>query len=407
MAKAGFGKLISLAQAKEIIGTHIHELGSEEVKLEEALGRVLAEDIISPIDVPHFRKSAMDGFALTASDTFGVSNTTPKDFGLIDVIMPGETSSGRIGPGECAEIATGAPLPDGTDAVVMVEYTETSRDRVTVYKSVAPGENVIEIGSDIKKGATILRKGTLLNPRLIGLLSSTGVSAIPVKAKPKVAVLSTGNELIRPPGELERGKVYDINSRTIIDALLEQNCRPIDLGIVRDDRDELTSKIIEGIEKSDLVLVSGGSSLGSTDLLVDVIKGVGEALIHGIAVKPGKPTIVGKIGKKLVIGLPGHPTSALSNFYILVVPLLRKMVGSIGPPERCVEAELTRKVASSIGRYEFLAVKIIAEDSKRYAEPVLSGSSAITTLATADGFVEIEENVEVIEKAEIVKVKLF
>ncbi|MBI4721922.1 MAG: molybdopterin molybdenumtransferase MoeA [Candidatus Stahlbacteria bacterium] len=432
MRKEGFGELVSLAQALKIMDSFITPLLDEEVELGNSLFRVLAADIISPISVPHFRKSAMDGFAVIASDTFGANDTHPKRLTIIDTIRAGMVSKKSITHSHCTEITTGAPIPEGADAVIMVECTEDKiqnpksqiqmledgkqrteqkEKELIIYKSVAPGDNVIEIGSDIKCGTLVFSKGTLLNSRYTGVLAAMGISSIRVKNKPIVGVLSTGNEIIASGNPLVDGKIYDINSRTLIDALIEQNCEPINLGLVKDNKAELKNKILDSINTCDLLLISGGSSLGTEDLMKEIISEIGELLVHGIAVKPGKPTIIAKILGKPVIGLPGHPTSALSDFYILVLPVIKKMLGinpqEVQPQVEIIEAELNRKVVSTIGRYEFLAVKIDVVQGKKYAAPVLRGSSAITTLATADGFIEISENTEVLTKGEIVKVKLF
>ena len=408
MVKPGFGKLASLDEAMKILVSNINIKGMEPVKLEDSLGRILAEDVIAPIDVPHFDKSAMDGYAVISQDSFGASNTSPKTLKLIGSVLPSQVFERKIISGECVEIATGAPLPDGTDAVLMVEYTERTDNYIACYKSVAPGENIIKIGSDVKKGEKILIKQTTISPRQLGVLAALGISQLMVIQKPKVAVLTTGSEIIKQGEKLEKGKVYDINSQTLSSALKENNCEVINLGFVPDEFEIIKDRIIEGIEKSDIILLSGGSSLGAGDLIIEVLNELGKILIHGIAVKPGKPTIIAKIKNKLVIGLPGHPASCLSNFYILIFPILRKMSGSrCQIPERYIEAILTRKVASTIGRYEFLAVKISQKADKIYAEPVMKGSSAITSLAEASGFVGIEENVEVLEKGEVVKVRLF
>ena len=418
MRKEGFSELVSLSQALKIMDSFITPILDEEVVLEKSLGRILAEDIISPISVPHFRKSAMDGFAVIASDTFGANDNQPKRLTIIDTISAGMVSKKSIAHNQCAEIATGAPIPEGADAVIMVEYTEVRGQKteqkekaLIIYKSVAPGDNVIEIGSDIKSGTLIFSKGTQLNSRYTGVLAAMGISSVRVKNKPIVGVLSTGNEIISTGNTLTDGKIYDINSRTLIDALIEQNCEPVNLGLAKDNKTELKNKILDGIKDCDLLLVSGGSSLGTEDLMKEIVSEAGELLVHGIAVKPGKPTIIAKILGKPVIGLPGHPTSALSDFYILVLPVLKKMLGikpeEVQPQVEIIEAELSRKVVSTIGRYEFLTVKINVVNSKKYATPVLRGSSAITTLATADGFIEISENTEVITKGEIVKVRLF
>ena len=406
MRKEGFGKLVSLSEAKKIVFENAQEVGDEKVLLENAFGRVLAEDIVSEVDVPPFRKSAMDGFAVIASDTFGVSNTQPKILTQVSEIYPGSFPDKEVKTGECIEIATGAPVPDGADAILMVEYTEKENEKITIYKTVAPGDHIIKAGSDIKKGETNLAKGMILNPRQTAVLAAIGMNEVPVKKQSVVAVCSTGNELIRPPAKLEKGQIYESNSRSIIDSLKELNCIPIDLGNAKDTKEDLREKLERGVEKADIVLMSGGSSMGTTDLLEEVINELGELLIHGIAIKPGKPTIVSIIKNKLVFGLPGHPASALSNFYIIIKPLLMKMLRAEEVEERYTEAELTRKVVSTIGRYEFLSVKLIKEDDKHYAEPVWKGSSAITTLANANGFVEIDENIEVVEKGETVRVKL-
>jgi molybdopterin molybdotransferase len=406
MRKEGFGGLVSLSEALETLRAMAAPVGNEKVELDNALGRVLAEDIVSEISVPHFRKSAMDGFAVIASDTFGAGNTGPLKLTVVDSAMPGMASAREVKQGECIEIATGAPLPQGADSVLMVEYTEAKGEKLTVYKSVAPGENVVEIGSDMKKGTRVLKEGTRLNSMRTGVLASLGISSVSIRKRPVVGVLSSGNEVVSIGEPLSEGTIYNINSRTITDALLEQGCEVVDFGIARDRREELKSAISKGMEKCDFLLVSGGSSLGSEDLMKEVVSELGELLIHGIAVKPGKPTVVARIEGKLMIGLPGYPTSALSNFHILVLPVLDKMTG-MRREERIVEANLTRKIVSSIGRYEFLPVKVEEKQGERLAVPVLRGSSAITTLATADGFVEISENTEVLKKDETVRVKLF
>lgn len=399
--KPGFGKLASLKEAKEAIFSLIEEKEDEIISLDDSLNRVLAEDIISKIDVPDFKKSAMDGFAVKAQDTFNASNTSPKKLKIIDSVTAGVVSKKEIKNNECIAVTTGAPLPMGADSVLMVEFTEQKNDELTIYKSIAPGENIINIGSDIKKGLVIAKKGSIINPRIIGAIASQGINEIKARKKPLIAYFSTGNEIIAANEKLEKGKVYDINSKTIISALKENNCNVLDLGIIEDDKELIKETIKKGLE-ADFVLLSGGSSLGTEDFMVEAVNELGSVLIHGIAVKPGKPVLVGKVKNKLVLGLPGYPTSALSNFYILVVPIIHKMLG-IKPEIKTVEAKLSRKIVSTVGRYEFLAVKL----ENNEAIPVMKGSSSITTLAEADGFIEIDENTEVLEKGSIVTVRLF
>ncbi len=384
--KQGFGQLVSLQEAKKILNNFIIKNENEKITLHTALNRVLAEDTKAILDVPHFRKAAMDGYAVTATKTFGASNTNPKIFHK----------------DEYADIATGAPVPKNADAVLMVEYTEKIDNNLKFYKAVTPGENIITIGSDIKKDTLLFKKGTILNPRYIGVLSSQGFTEILVKNKPIIAYFSTGNEILSLDETLVEGKIYDINSFTIKNSILNNYCDVINLGIIKDDKNEIKKMIMKGIEKADIVLLSGGSSLGEKDYMVEAVQELGEVMVHGIAVKPGKPTLIGNVKGKLVIGLPGYPTSALSNFYILIIPLIDNLLG-IKRKSRCIKAKLSKKIVSTVGRYEFLPVKI----QKETAIPIQKGSSAITTLAEADGFLEIDENIEVIEKDEMVQVQLF
>ncbi len=378
------------------------ETGSEQAEISSALGRVLSEKIISPIDVPHFNRSAMDGYAVRAEDTFGASETSPKNLKVIESISAGMVAQKALGKEECIGITTGAKMPEGADASLMVEYTEKSGDEITARKSVAPGQNVIKKGSDLKKGETALSKGDILTPAKTGVLSALGLREIKVKKKPKVAVIGTGDEIVKE-GPLPEGKIYDINTRALIDALKGHSCEPADLGVAKDDKDEIRGKISGALESSDLILISGGSSLGTEDLMVDIVNEMGgETLAHGIAVKPGKPTIISKISGKLVLGLPGHPTSSLSNFYIIVKPLIAKMLGTEFP-EKAIDAELERKVVSTIGRYTSLPMKV----DNGIAIPIARGSSAITSMSKADGFVGISENTEVLERGAKVKVLLF
>ncbi len=406
MKMQGFGKLMSLKEARVILTKLVTKISDEKIPLDKALYRVLAEDIISDLDVPHFRKSAMDGFAVMASDTFGAANTGPKILRVVDSVVAGVVSGKKLSKGECIEITTGAPLPDGSDAVVMVEYTEKEGVLISVYKSVAPWDNVIQIGSDVKKGTMVLKKGTRLGPRFTGVLAALGRKGVLVKKNLRVGMLSTGDEIVGIDEELVEGKVFDINSRTLIDSIKEIHCLPVDLGVVGDNKELLKKKILEGVEKSDIVIISGGSSLGTEDLTRSVVEDLGKVLVHGIAVKPGKPVIIGQIRGKIFVGLPGYPTSALTDFHILVKPVVQAMLG-MEEPRNFIKANLARKVVSAIGRYEFLAVKLERGEEGLSAIPVMKGSSSITTLSSADGFVEIDENTEVLNKGSLVKVELF
>lgn len=403
MTKQGFGKLATLSEAFEIIENILFDIEEEIISIKNSNGRILSEDIISKINVPDFRKSAMDGFAIIAEDSYGASNTNPQKLKIIESITAGIVPKKIIKSGECIEITTGAPLPKNATAVIMVEFTEkNSNDEIIYYKTCAPNENVIQVGSDIKKDTLLFKKGTKLNPRFLGVIAAIGKNKIPVKKKPKIAYFSTGNEIINLDDELIDGKVYDINTRTIVDSLKEHPCSVKNLGVVKDNLELIKKTINDNINDVDVLLLSGGSSLGGEDFMVEAVKDLGEVLVHGIAAKPGKPVLIGKVNDKLILGLPGYPTSALSNTYSLVIPALYHLLGSKFSPVK-IKAKLSRKIASTIGRYEFLPVKI----KMNYAVPVMKGSSSITTMAEADGYVCIDENTEVVNKNDLVEVNLF
>ncbi len=400
--KEGFGKLASLEESLKIIRGLVDKKNVEPVSIDACLNRVLGKDIIAPIDVPGFRKSAMDGYAVRASDTFNASNNNPRELNVIESVTCGVMPKKDICENECIQITTGAPLPKSSDAVLKVEYTEAVKDSISCYKPVSPMENVIAVGSDIKEGDKVLCSGIILKPRHIGAISALGISEVNVYERPVIAYFSSGNEIIPAGEKLVPGMIYDINSHTILNAIRDLNCIPIDLGVCKDDLDDIKRVILDGIVKADLVLFSGGSSLGGEDHMVDAVNDLGEVLIHGIAVKPGKPVLVGKVDGKLVLGLPGYPASALSNFHLLMGEILSKMQEAVPKRQRC-NLKLSRKIVSTIGRYEFMSVMINGDE----AVPVMKGSSAITTLAEADGFIEISENTEVIEKGESVEVIRF
>jgi molybdenum cofactor synthesis domain-containing protein len=409
--KAGFGRLATLGQLFDILGSHLPALESETVELKEAHHRVLAEDVRAEIDVPHFAKSAMDGYAVIASETFGAGDAAPKVLDVIASVTPGDNREIPVTPGSCIEIGTGAPLPPGADAIVMVEYTEPNSDgRVSIRKGVAPRENVVEIGSDVSQGETVLARGTPIEPRHLGVLAAVGAFKVRVFRRPRVALFSTGPEIIEAGATLEPSRIFDINSHTLRGALIDDGCEVIELGIVPDEMGALRTAIDRGLAEADLVLLSGGSSLGGGDLVTEAFDAIGQMLLHGVAVKPGKPVVVGVakgktlqgVVEKLLIGLPGYPMSALSDYYIFVRPSLRKAMGLRTEPA-FVEAVLARKHPSTVGRYEFLPVRLEAGE----AHPITKGSSSISAMADADGFVEIDENTEVVEKGEPVRVRLF
>jgi molybdopterin molybdotransferase len=402
MGKAGFGKLMALAEAKELALSNAPELGTERVPIDEALGRVLAGPVRVEIDVPHFAKAAMDGFAVRAQDTFGASDTSPLKLRIVGHVTPGQVTDRAIGPGECVEISTGAPMPRGADATVMVENTETEDDEVVVYKTVAPGQYLIKIGSDVTAGSNLFGSGQELAPRHLGVLAAAGVNEVEVRRNPRIALMSTGNEILAPGEPLAPGKIYNINSTTLGHAFRAFGCQVHDLGVIKDEPEAVRKAISSALAEADIVMLSGGSSLGRGDFVPDIMRELGTLLFHGIAVKPGKPTALAVAGSKLIFGMPGYPTSALSNYYILLEPVLEKMTGR-KVRKSYTTAKMERKVLSTVGRYQFLPVRL----QEGLAVPVMRGSSSITTLAIADGFVEIEENVEVVKKGATVTVRLF
>jgi len=397
-----FLKVVPLEKALEVIDSFPLEPKVERVPLGEALGRVLAEDITSPIDVPPFDRATVDGYAVRAEDTFMASESEPVRLKVVGEINAGDVPELELKPGESVYISTGAPLPKGADAVIQFEDVDREGDEVVIYKPAYPGLGVMKAGADIQKGQPLLRRGTRLGFKETALLSAIGMAEVPVFRKPKVAVISTGNELILPGEELRPGKIYDINGRAITDAVRELGGEAVFLGIARDDRESLKALIEKGVECCDIVLLSGGASGGIRDLTSSIIGELGEVKIHGIAIQPGKPTIIGLVNGKPVFGLPGYPTSCLTNFTLLVAPLLRRLIGRESEVRK-VRKRLAHKVFSVKGRRQFLPVRI--EGDK--ALPILKGSGAVTSFVDADGFIEVPENVEILGAGEEVEVTFF
>ncbi|MBI4284183.1 MAG: molybdenum cofactor biosynthesis protein [Chloroflexi bacterium] len=398
-----FGALLSFMEAKKIVDASIKPVNRvETVNIDDAVGRVLAEDIVAALSIPSFNRAAMDGYAVKAKDTFNAGQVNPKVLNLIGQLHAGEKLSQKVNSGQCLQIATGAMMPGGADAVVMVEDTEAEKGRVKIFKSVFPGANVGKKGEDIKEGSLVLKEGFVLEPGRVGVLASQGLKQIRVYEKPRVAVLPTGEEVVEVGKKLRQGQLYDINSHTIASVVKANGGIPYRVGISGDNLDELRATIAEAL-KSDLVVLSGGSSVGERDLLVDVLQDWGEILFHGIQVKPGKPTLFAIVQGKPLMGMPGYPTSCLINTYLFILPVIRKMAHL--PPRRgeTVEARLARRVPGSVGRRQFLTVKV--EDGE--AVPVFKESGAITTVAEADGYIEIAENIDLLEKGEPVTVTLF
>jgi molybdopterin molybdotransferase len=376
---------------------------TEVVALAEANGRAIAEDVVAPFDVPPFSRAGMDGYAVRAEDTFGASRHEPRTFRCVDQVFTGQVPTKPVGAGDCVEIATGAPMPEGADAVVMVEETERDASGdILVFTPVYPRQNVGRRGADIQAGQPVLRSGDVLNASRVGVLAALGLTEAHVYARPRVAILSTGNEIADPGQPLAPGQIYDINRFTLTAIVREHGGWPEPHRTAVDTIEALSSAIDECLD-ADLLVFSGGSSVGERDLILDVISHKGEILFHGIAVKPGKPTAFGIVGGKLVFGMPGYPTSCLSNAYMLLVPVLRRIARLPPHSLRSVTVPLGQRVVSTTGRHQFYTVRIV----DGVALPAFKASGDITSMALADGYIEIAAQTEIVEKGELVDVKLF
>lgn len=403
MAMKPIKAVIPFEEAKRLLFSSLKPVEEiEEIEISRAGGRVMAEKVTADIDVPPFTRSAMDGYAVIAKDTFPARKLQPVELELIDVVEAGEVSSKEVVRGTCIQVATGALLPKGADAVVMFEDTEIKGKVVKVYEPVYPGANVTSQGADIKKGTTLLDVGTFLSPSKIGVLAAIGRKKVKVFIKPEIAIIPSGNEIVDVGSPLVEGKLFDVNSYTL-SALVEENgCIPQIFPIMKDEIDDIKTTLSQALS-CHLIVITGGSSVGERDLIAQALSNLGTILFHGIAVKPGKPTVAALAEGKLIIGMPGYPTSCLTNGYAILVPLLRKLARLPPKEERIVKAPLGRRVTSTIGRHQFLPVKIVNGE----VIPVFKESGAITSMSDADGYIEIPAPVDFLEKGEEVEVKLF
>jgi molybdenum cofactor synthesis domain-containing protein len=394
---------IPLEEARQLIADACRPIDrTERVRLVDANGRVAAADVRSTRDVPPFSRAGMDGFALRAEDTFGANRYEPKILRVIDKVYTGQVPTKSIEPGTAIEIATGAPMPQGADAVVMVEETEKAGSDVRVLTPVYPRQNVGRQGADIVVGQTVIVRGDVLNPSRIGAIAALGIGDVEVFAKPTIAILSTGNEIADPGQELQPGQIYDINKFTLSTIIQEHGGIPSPFSTAQDTIEAL-ERSIDACASCDMLVFSGGSSVGERDLILDVIGRKGEIVFHGIAVKPGKPTVFGTISGKPMFGMPGYPTSCLSNAYMLLVPALRSMARLQPRHTATVSLPLGQRIVSTTGRHQFYTVKIV--DGQ--AMPAFKASGDITSMSQADGYIEIPAQTDIVEKGETVDVKLF
>jgi molybdenum cofactor synthesis domain-containing protein len=410
-----FRTLESPEVARETIASLDLEPDAETVPLSDARGRVLAERIDADLDVPGFDRASVDGYAVRGRDTFGADEVDPVELELVGTVHAGAEPDIEVDEGEAAEISTGAVMPDGADAVVMVERTEERRADgavrgVAAYTAVAPGDNVMLAGTDIAAGARALGPGTRLTPREIGLLSALGLDEVPVRGRPTVGIVSTGDELVRPGGDLrsEAGQIYDVNSYTIAAGVEEAGGEAELYPHAGDDYEEMERLLLAAAEECDLVLSSGSTSASAVDVIYRVIEERGDLLLHGVAVKPGKPMLVGELGGGAYIGLPGYPVSALTIFRTFVAPAIREAAGVPEPETATVRGRMAVRERYGEGRLRLMPAGLVTDaDGDTLVYPVDKGSGATTSLVDADGVVAVDPDTEYLGEDDEVEVQLF
>jgi molybdopterin molybdotransferase len=408
-----FLTLLPPDEARALLLSHLSQplIDSELIDVPSSLGRIVAEDIVAPHPLPNFQRSTVDGYAVRAGDTHGASDSLPAYLNLIGEVPMGDAPTFEISSGQCALIHTGGMLSDGSDAVVMLEYTQrTGQAEIEIFRAVADGENVIRVGEDVAQGQTIQAKGSLMRPAEIGGLMALGIVKVKVVRKPLVGLISTGDEVIDPSQSPRPGQVRDINSFTL-GALVEKSGGIAKLyGIISDEIGALKNAAAKALAECDAVIIAAGSSASTRDMTADVIRslGVPGVLVHGINTRPGKPTILGVCNGKPVIGLPGNPVSALVNGYLFVVPVIEKLLGALPRPSATVLARLTVNLASQAGREDWWPVRLHFPSSgdKVEAEPIFGKSNLIFTLAAANGLLRIHPDATGLSAGELVEVFL-
>ena len=399
-------------EAYHRLEAHLSPAGkTERIATKEALGRVLAEDVLAPDNLPPFPRSAMDGYAVRAEDTFGASEALPAYLRVVGEVLMGSKSEIEILPGEAALVHTGGALAEGANAVVMVENTrKIDTSAVEVVRPVAVGENVLQVGEDIGKGKLLLRSGQFLRPQDIGGLLSMGIIEITVSQQVRVALMSTGDELVSPGMEPESGQVRDINTYTLSALTLGAGGVPLPLGIVKDDYQALRAAAERGLREADIVVISAGSSVSTRDMTAQVIDSLGKPgiLVHGVSLKPGKPTILAVVNQKPVFGLPGNPASAMVTFDLFVVPAIYRLSGCNKPPiQSRLQARLVRNLPSAPGREDYVPVRLEEKDGVLWADPVFGKSNLISTLVEADGMAQVPLNKTGLSAGDMVTVRVF
>ena len=376
---------------------------SEDIPLEQALNRILAKDIVAGMNLPRFDRSAVDGYAIKAEETLGASQFKPVVFRITD--------SNRVEKGQAKPVWTGNPIPEGADASVTIENTQMEGMTIEISVQLAPGDNVSKKGEDTRKGENVAKRGTRLNPYHLGLFSALGKSHVTVAKKPRIAILATGNELARIGESLGPNQVFESNAVMLSAMCSELGAEPIDLGVAKDNLEEITASIRSGLNRADAVITTGGTSVGGLDLVPDAVNRIGNpgVVVHGIAMRPGMPTAVGVLDGKPIMVLSGNPVAAIVGFEVFARPLICKMLGMMNEEQRTiVKAKTTRRVSTALGRKNFVRARTFLRNGDWFAEPVSArGSGSISTMTKANGFLIVPEDREGVAAGEIVNIRLF
>ncbi len=404
-----FFKVKTTEEAFEIIDGFEH-VGTASVPLERAFGRILCRDVVSPEDLPGFSRSSMDGYAVRAKDTFGATESLPAFLEVSGEVLMGQVPKAKVKPGQAVKISTGGMLPEGADGIVMIEYCHVLDEKtIEVSRALSPQENVIQFNDDIKKDALVLARGSVLRPQDLGAMAGLGLSEVPVYKKPRIAIISTGDEVIPVKQSPGPGQVRDINTHTLSAFCVQRGAEPLPLGLCGDDFERLRKLVEQGLREADSVWISGGSSVGTRDLTVKVFESFDpmEILVHGISISPGKPTIIAKSGPHAIFGLPGHTASAMVVAEVFLAPFLARLAGRGNPFQgghRTIEAKLSRNIESASGRDDFIRIRLIEADGGWVAEPIYGKSGLISTLVEADGLVRVDRNTEGLYENQMVQV---
>jgi molybdopterin molybdotransferase len=410
--KTVFFKVKTCEEALKLLET-FEPVAEERVPLVQAFDRVLSQDVVSPADLPGFARSSMDGYAIVAKDSFGATESLPALLEVVGEVKMGEIPRVKGGPSQAIRIATGGMLPDGADGVVMVEYCHPlDENTIEVSRAISPQENVIAPDDDYRKGSVVLSKGIRLRAQDLGAMAGLGILEVPVYRKPRVAIISTGDEVVPAEQTPGPGQVRDINSYTLGAFCEDLGAHPVILGLCGDNFDQLRSVVEKGLDAADTVWLSGGSSVGKRDLTIKVFESFEhmEVLVHGISISPGKPTIIARHNSCAVFGLPGHTASAMVVAEVFLKPFLSHISGQRAPDQKIepeLWAKLSRNIESASGRDDYVRVKLYEEDGDWVAEPVFGKSGLISTLVEADGLVRVDRNTEGLYAGDKVKVMLF